>query len=247
MKKTLLHIILVLFCASLHANIKVAADSAYAIENYNIAIENYKQLLENGKHADVYYNLGNSYYKMGDIARAILNYERALTLKPWDDDIQHNLELARSKTIDKIVPQSEMFFITWIKNLIASLTMDVWATISIVTFIITLTLLLLYLLSNKLVIRKISFFTSIFTLILCASSIIFSWMQFNRSKNRSEAIVISSAVDVKSTPNLTGTDVFVIHSGTKVEIVDDTMTEWKEVRLQDGKIGWLRTNDIEKI
>ena len=82
MKKTLLHIILMLFCASLHANIKVAADSAYAIENYNIAIENYKQLLENGKHADVYYNLGNSYYKMGDIARAILNYERALTLKP---------------------------------------------------------------------------------------------------------------------------------------------------------------------
>lgn len=72
-------------------------------------------------------------------------------------------------------------------------------------------------------------------------------MQFNRSKNRSEAIVISSAVDVKSTPNLTGTDVFVIHSGTKVEIIDDTMTEWKEVRLQDGKIGWLRTNDIEKI
>lgn len=247
MKRTLLHIILIVFCTSLYANSKVAADSAYATENYNLAIEKYTQLLETGNHADVYYNLGNSYYKVGDIARAILNYERALSLKPWDNDIQHNLELAKSKTIDKIVPQSEMFFVTWTKQLIASLTMDVWAKLSIITFILTLALLLVYILSNKLLFRKICFFSSIFTFFICVCSITFAWIQFNRYKNRSEAIVISTAVDVKSTPNTTGTDVFVIHSGTKVEIVDDSMTEWKEVQLQDGKIGWLKANDIEKI
>ena len=247
MKRILSILIAIISVCGIHANIKQEADSAYATENYTLAIEKYQQLTDVSDDADVYYNLGNAYYKNGDVARAVLNYERALLLRPWDTDVKHNLKLASSKTIDKIIPQSEMFFITWFKNIISLLTVDIWSTIAIISFTITLVLLLLYLLSNKLIIRKVSFFTSIFMLVVCILTNIFAYVQYKKYTTRNEAIVMATSINVKSTPNQTGTNVFVIHAGTKVTIVDDTMNEWKEIQLSDGKIGWVETSDIEVI
>lgn len=101
---------------------KAEADSAYINNDFTNAAELYESILKNkGESADIYYNLGNSYYKMNNIAKAVLNYERALLLNPGNNDIRFNLELARSKTVDKVTLPSEMFFITWIQSLINSM------------------------------------------------------------------------------------------------------------------------------
>ena len=115
---------------------KIQADSAYNNNDFVKATELYETILENqGESADIYYNLGNSYYKMDNIAKAILNYERALLLNPGDSDIRFNLELAQSKTVDKVIPMSEIFFVTWIKSLTNSMNEKGWAQIGIITFI----------------------------------------------------------------------------------------------------------------
>ncbi len=107
---------------------KAEGDSAYIKDDYATAIQIYESLLKNGESADVYYNLGNSYYKAGEIAKAVLNYERALLMKPGNSDIRANLEVARAKTIDKVEPVPEVFFVSWTKALINSMSVDAWAT-----------------------------------------------------------------------------------------------------------------------
>lgn len=111
---------------------KAEGDSAYIRNDYASAIQIYENLLKKGEAAEVYYNLGNSYYKADDIAKAILNYERALLLEPGNADIRANLEIARSKTIDKVIPVPEVFFVSWTKSLINCLSVDAWAKLGIV-------------------------------------------------------------------------------------------------------------------
>ena len=135
---------------------KIQADSAYNNNDFVKAKELYETILENqGESADIYYNLGNSYYKMDNIAKAILNYERALLLNPGDSDIRFNLELAQSKTVDKVIPMSEIFFVTWIKSLTNSMNEKGWAQIGIITFILVLASLSLYLFCKKIILKKI--------------------------------------------------------------------------------------------
>ena len=115
---------------------KTEGDSAYIKEDYTAAIQIYEALLKNGEAAEVYYNLGNSYYKIGEIAKAVLNYERALLLQPGNSDIRANLEVARAKTIDKVEAIPEVFFVSWIKSLINSMSVDAWATLGLISFIL---------------------------------------------------------------------------------------------------------------
>ena len=117
---------------------KAAGDSAYMRNDYASAIQLYETLLKDGEAAEVYYNLGNSYYKSENIARAILNYERALLLQPSNADIRANLEIARAKTIDKVIPVAEIFFISWTKSLINCLNVDAWGYVGIVCFFLLL-------------------------------------------------------------------------------------------------------------
>ena len=155
MRKLILICIGVMCMFSLHAQDKVQADSAYAAEKYEEAIPIYTALLKEGEHADIYYNLGNCYYKTDRLALAILNYERAALLDPGSSDVRFNLELARSKTIDKITPESEMFFVTWYKNIIDMMSMDGWARTGIVAFVLACVLILVFFLGNKVVWKKL--------------------------------------------------------------------------------------------
>ena len=122
---------------------KTKGDSAYIKEDYTAAIQIYEALLKNGEAAEVYYNLGNSYYKIGEIAKAVLNYERALLLQPGNSDIRANLEVARAKTIDKVEAIPEVFFVSWIKSLINSMSVDAWATLGIISFILLIVSILI--------------------------------------------------------------------------------------------------------
>ena len=241
--------VIILSCTSLMASAqtKSEADSAYTAGNYQQAIAQYEALLKNGASAELYYNLGNAYYRTENITRAVLNYERALLLSPGDRDIRFNLQLARSKTIDKIVPESEMFFITWYHALVNLMSVDGWARMAIISLALVIILFLLYLFSEPIWLRKIGFFGGFLLLLFFVLSNLFAYQQKQNLLYRKGAIVIAPSVTVKSTPAQNGTDLFILHEGTKVTIIDGAMSDWKEIRLADGKEGWIERKRIELI
>lgn len=229
------------------AQTKADADSAYVQGNYQKAIELYSQLLKDGQSADIYYNLGNAYYRSEEITQAILAYERALLLSPGDADIRFNLQLARTKTIDKMVPQSEFFAVTWYRSFVNQMSVDGWAYASLLMLALTIVLALLYLFASPVWLRKVGFFGGLLTLLFFLMTNLFAWQQKQTLTHRDGAIVTGSAVPVKSTPSVSGTDLFILHEGTKVFVTDDSMDDWREIRMSDGKIGWVETNQIEII
>lgn len=226
---------------------KAAGDSAYVRNDFASAIQIYEALLKEGEAADIYYNLGNSYYKMDNIAKAILNYERALLLQPGNADYRANLEVARSKTIDKMEAVPEIFFITWTKSLIDSMSVNAWAVCGIVCFILLIVSIYFFVFSKQIILKKIGFMAGILFLIFVILSNVFAAEQKDRLLNRDKAIIISPSVTVRSTPSEGGTSLFVLHEGSKVSLKDSSMKEWKEIRLEDGKVGWLPSSSIEII
>ncbi|MBR4481295.1 MAG: BatD family protein [Prevotella sp.] len=236
-----------LFPLSSHAVTKAEADSAYVRGQYQQAINDYEELLKQGASADLYYNLGNAYYRTENIPEAVLNYERALLLSPGDRDIRFNLQIARSKTFDKIVPESEMFFVTWYRSLVSMMSVDGWARTALVALALTIILLLVYLFSEKIWLRKTGFFGGVALLVLFVVANIFAWQQKQELLHRKGAIIFAPAVTVKSTPAANGTDLFILHEGTKVDITDGSMKDWKEIRIADGKEGWIESKHIRVI
>jgi tetratricopeptide (TPR) repeat protein len=233
--------------ASSLAVTKAEADSAYVRGEYQQAIRDYETLLKQGASADLYYNLGNAYYRTENITRAVLNYERALQLSPGDGDIRFNLQIARSKTIDKIVPESEMFFVTWYRSLVNMMSVDGWGRTALVSLALVIVLFLVYLFSARVWMQKVGFFGGGVLLVLFVISNFFAWQQRQNILYRQGAIVVAPSVTVKSTPAQNGTDLFILHEGTKVIITDGSMKNWREVRLADGKKGWIESKKIEVI
>ena len=226
---------------------KAEGDSAYMRNDYASAIQIYEALLKKGEAAEVYYNLGNSYYKADDIAKAILNYERALLLQPGNADVRANLEIARSKTIDKVIPVPEIFFVAWTKSLINSLSVNAWAKLGIVFFIFLLVSFSLFFFSKQIIWKKSGFIAGIIFLFFVVLCNVFASQQKRELTNRNDAIILSPSVTVRSTPSESGTSLFVLHEGHKVEIKDNSMRDWKDIRWEDGKVGWVPTSTIEVI
>lgn len=226
---------------------KAQGDSAYIREDYTTAIQIYEKLLEQGEAAEVYYNLGNSYYKTNDIARSILNYERALMLQPGNSDIRANLDIARSKTIDKVTPIPEVFFVTWIRSLINCLNSDAWAKLGIACFLLLLASMGLFFFGKSVILKKVGFIGALSMLFLCVVSNVFAGQQKKERLSQDKAIVLVPSITVRSTPSESGTSLFVLHEGHKVEIKDNSMHEWKEIILEDGKVGWVPASAIEII
>lgn len=226
---------------------KSLADSAYIRNDFTTAIQIYEMILRTGESADIYYNLGNSYYKIGDIAKAILNYERALILKPANKDIRSNLEIARAKTVDKVTDVPELFIITWLKSITNSMGIQSWAIIAISFFLLFIVSIYFFFFSTKIVARKTFFILALFFLVFCVIANISAAFQRKVRLNRMNAIIISPSVTIRSTPNDNGTSLFILHEGRKVFIKDDSMKDWKEIQLEDGNVGWVKKNDLEVI
>ena len=223
------------------------AEEAYAKENYTQAIELYESVLKSyGESAMVYYNLGNAYYKAGKVAPAILNYERALLLNPGDSDTRFNLQVARQKTVDKIEPIGECFLMRWIGTVEDVYSADGWAKWGVASFLLFIGCLVLFFFSKWIRLKKIGFFAGICFLLISLVANLFADSQQDKLLHRADAIVFASTVTVKSSPDASGTDLFILHEGTKVTI-KSTLGEWSEIQLEDGNVGWMPSKEIQQI
>lgn len=230
------------------AQTKQEADGAYAKEQYQKASEIYSQLLQKeGKSAMLYFNLGDCYYRMGDMTKAVLNYQRAKQLEPGNKKIRHNLKLAQSKVADQIVPQSEMFFVTWTKAWMGTKTADGWASLAVTMFVLLLIGVAVYLFCPKMWLRKTGFFGALFFLLLTVVFHIFAVCQKKAVMDEPGAVVIAPVMEVKATPAATAARLFELHEGVTVSVIDNSMNDWKEILLEDGRSGWVRTSQLELI
>lgn len=243
----LLFLLMTLVPASALAVTKAEADAQYSKGNYQQAIADYKALLSKGVSAEIYYNLGNAYYRTNDITQSVLAYERALRLSPGDRDIRFNLQFVRNKTIDKIMPANEMFFITWLHSFRNLCDADGWAHWSIALAVVALVLLLVFLFASRMALRKIGFYGAALALAVFVVCVVCASRQKYVAEHRTGAIVVSPSVSVKQTPAESSSDVFVIHEGTRVDVVDDSMKGWRSVRTADGREGWIKAATIEMI
>lgn len=226
---------------------KVDADKEYAKGNYLQASKDYSDLLKVGESVELYYNLGNCYYRLGNITKSIIAYEKAHRLSPSDRDVTFNLEFVREKTIDKIERQEKNFFsagYTMLQNL---MDMDAWARLSIVAFFACLGMAMLFLLGRDEWMRKLGFYVALLSVFVFVFSTLFAWQQKHNFDARDRAVVVAPSASVKLTPSDSSADAVVVHEGTAVQIVDRTMSDWYSVKLDDGKEGWLKRNSLEII
>ena len=233
--------------AASHAVTKENADAEYTKGNYQQAIRDYEQLLQYGVSAEIYYNLGNAYFRTDNITKAILNYERAHMLAPGDEDINFNLQFARSKTIDRITASDEMFFVNWYQSLVTLTTVDRWAFTAVLSIVLVLVLLLVFLFAESITLRKMGFYGAVVFLVLFILANVFAYQQKRMWENRKGAIVTASSVNVMKSPADKADTSFVLHEGTRVDITDKSIKGWCGIRIADGREGWMQADKMEEI
>ena len=230
-----------------NAATKTSADQEYKRGNYPQAIADYKSLLKKTPSAEVYYNLGNAYFRSDSIPQAILAYERAALINPGNSYIRFNLQFARGKTIDKVAEPDEMFFISWFRSAANLATVDGWATMVLISAALLGCCILLYFFSSRILVRKVGFGCAIAFAILFVLSNIFALYQKNALTSKEGAIIMAPAANLKKTPIRSGADEAVLHEGTRVDIADRSIKGWLGVKLTDGREGWIEENTVEEI
>ena len=250
-KKSIAVIVLIFLCLAVNAtenNIVLdSANTAYSKGNYDKAIKLYTSIgNQNIESSELYFNLGNAYYKTNSIGLAILNYERAKKLAPNDDDILTNLKLANQKTEDKIESAPQLFLTEWKNGIIDMMSEKGWSYFCIFALSISLILIAMFILSANPRLKKIGFFGGVIGGIMTISIFFIALQKYNHTINNNEAITTSASVTVTGSPDEKGTKLFILHEGTKVTVVEE-MGDWTEVKIANGNVGWLKTKMITTI
>jgi FOG: TPR repeat len=223
------------------------ANVLYAQKNYTAAVQQYEMIQKTqGSSAELYYNLGNAYYRSGDIAKAILSYNRALLLKPNYDDAEFNLEIAQKKVVDNVDVTSVFFLKQWVNDLGDMMSSNGWAIFSIILFILALTSFLFFIFGRYRSLRKTTFNAAVASFVIALISVGYAVKQSNKVVNSTDGIIMVGSVTAKDSPALNGKDMFVMHDGTKVTI-KNSVSGWTEVELPDGNAGFIPATSIEKI
>jgi tetratricopeptide (TPR) repeat protein len=219
----------------------------YMQRQYAMAEQCYFRILDLGYvSGDLYFNLGNALYKQEKFAESILYYERALLLKPGDEDIKENLALANARIIDKINAIPDFLIKRWILGLRALFAPDQWAIFALVLFLISLAGFTVYYISRNISVRKSAFIGGIVLLFLSVTSAALMITLVNHIRKHDSAIIMSSTVNARSSPDEQSTNVFVLHEGTKV-MITDSVQNWKEIRIANGNTGWVPREALEEI
>lgn len=243
----LLHFILLTSFVHLQETTAHEADEAYRQGDYALAIEQYESVLE--KHctsAELYYNLGNAYYRTGQMGPAILNYERALRLKPTMGDAKENLALAQSHTIDRITVLPKFFLVRWVDTLCTTVSPSAWRIIVLVLVALIAFSFIAFRLGSLVSVRKAGLVVGLVMAVFLLLAVLFLLRSTHHYNAHSEAVVMSQSLTVKSSPELQSVDKLILHEGTTVTI-SDSLAGWYKITIADGTTGWCTTDDIERI
>lgn len=242
-------ILLVAFHAVGQQHDQLAAKAAKAFNNkqYAESISLYNKIIDSGYESyALFYNLGNAYFRNNENTMAILFYEKALKLAPNNEDIQHNIEVVNSKLTDKVEKVPELFYKRWWKSLLNLMDIDTLAIVNILLILFSLTFLALYISIQHMLVRKISFWAGLTLLFLFILGSVAISSRNHYVSEQHEAIVYTPTVNIKSSPDENSKDIFILHEGTKVALLD-VVAEWQEIRISNGSIGWIRSSELKKI
>ncbi len=255
MKKSIFFIVSLVLCMTFCSNVFavkkdslwIKANDAYSLGEYENALNIYKEIENRGVvSAKLWYNMGNACYKLQNDGMAILYYERALKLDPSNKDIKNNLEIARLKTLDKIESVPEFILTTWVKELRNIMSSDRWAWFGISMLVVTVLFMLLYRHAPRLGQRKLAFVFACIFATTAVVSFIFSANLKKKAEQTNTAVMLAPVSNVKSAPNSTGGNLFILHEGTKVEILE-RVGHWSKIELSDGRQGWTECKNFEII
>ena len=248
--KKFFYILTILFCTISFAQNNVLFDEANTFYNngkYSEAIQKYEAVLNSGQHsAELYFNLGNAHYKLNNIAPSIYYYEKALRLSPKDEEVQNNLAFAKNMTIDAIDTVPEIGLSKFVRKAINTFSFDVWAILAVVFTIQFVILFLMYYFTYLTSKKRITFLTSLASIFLACLALAFAFQKQTMDKKDKPAIVFAQESLVRTDPNLSGEESFRLHEGTKVQVLD-TISNWKQIQLTDGKTGWIVSDDIKEL
>ncbi len=248
MKTGITLLVVTLFATSIFAQNNNAlldsANSAYAKNNFSGAIGYYEKVLASGyESAGVYYNIGNAHYKNKNLPLAILNYEKAKKLAPADEDILYNLKLVNEKLVDKIEVIPSLFLKDWWSSFLQLLPEKSWSIICLVLFWLGISGLVIYFVSKSRLAKQAGFSAGVLLLFLSFLFYFVAQKSFTRNNSHTEGIVFSLSVNIKGSPSEQGTDLFILHEGTKVGI-EQMNDDWTEIRLPNGNRGWLKSKEV---
>lgn len=224
-----------------------AGNKLYRQDKFEEAVKAYENVLKTKKHsAELYFNLGNAYYKLNKTAPAIYNYEKALLLNPSYSDARNNLQFAQNMTIDEIKPVPEVGFGKVIHDLTSSHTYDGWAKIAIGFSVIFLLFFIVYYFSATTLLKRIFFIGLLVALIGLIVSVSSAIAEKTRYDNDKPAIIFADTVGIKNEPKENADDAFILHEGTKVQVIE-VLDNWRKIRLADEKEGWISKDAIKEI
>lgn len=223
------------------------ANSAYNEGLYDSAVILYSEVVSaNMESPALYYNLGNAYFKNNDLPNAILYFEKAKKLAPNDEEIIYNLNIANSMIVDKIERVPEMFYKHWWNYFYNMFNADTWTILSLVIWMIFIVLLGFFILGKSRRSKKLSFFLATFFLLASIVSFGLASQKYYYTKENKEAIIFTPTITIKSSPTTNSVDLFVIHEGTKVKIIDK-VDNWVKIKILDGSVGWMPASSLEAI
>lgn len=221
------------------------ANDLYKNENIKEAIELYKKIESQGiVSSELYYNLGNSYYKLNKVGPSIYYYEKALKINPFNKDVKNNLVFAKRLALDNVAELPKTVFQKFNKNWLQKLSYNDWAIAAVVFSFLGSLLFLFFYFSDSPSKKRFYFMTSTLSFLLLIFSFLITYNQYTISKKNKLAIVFATKTAVRNAPTLNSEEVFTLHEGTKV-IVLDSLDDWRKIKLADGKLGWIIANEIK--
>lgn len=222
------------------------ANDLYAKKDYQQAKEKYQLLVDEGLQSfEVYYNLGNAYFKSDELGPALLYYYKAQKLKPNDADVQFNIQFAERQTIDKIEIPEEFFLTSWWKSVFLIFSLSTWNALLYVSLFLALISFVLYLFINQLVLKKLGFYVGSALVVLSILFYVMGNAQYRYFNSTQTGVIYALNTTVRSTPEA-GEKLFILHEGTKVQILE-RVEKSINIQLPNGKSGWVGEEDIREI